>query len=313
MASITEKLAKKKLINPPSFVRSNTVYETVMGSVAYGVSTDTSDFDTVGVCIPPKHVIFPHLAGEIEGFGRQKNRFNVYQKHHIFDKDAQGGKGRTYDLNVYSIVHYFFLCMENNPNMVDSLFVPRECILSTTRIGEMIREHRHTFLHKGSWHRYKGYAYQQLNKMQKSDPQDGKRWKSIQQFGFDVKFAYHVVRLLYEAEMILTEHDLDLRRHREHLKAIRRGEVTQDEIKTWAAEKEKALEKAYETSTLQHSPDERAIKSLLIDCLEEHYGSLEGVIVRHGESTVILDEMVTLAERWTRLKAIAPIGLSTRD
>lgn len=309
MTSVVEKLTNKGLITPPDFVVSNTVYEVVMGSNAYGVSTDTSDFDTIGVCILPKHVVFPHLAGEIEGFGRQKKRFNVYQKHHIFDKDAQRGAGRTYDLNVYNIVHYFYLCMENNPNMVDSLFVPRECILSSTGIGEMIREKRHLFLHKGSWHRYKGYAYQQLSKMKKSKPV-GKRAELIERFGFDVKFAYHAVRLLYEAEMILLEHDLDLRRHREHLKAIRRGEVSEDEIRSWAAEKEKALERAYETSSLRYEPDELVLKNLLLDCLEQHYGNLAGAVVRQGEAATILDEMAELAERWNRLKSVTPVDLS---
>lgn len=39
------------------------MYETIMGSVAYGVNTDTSDFDTVGFCIPNKDIVFPHLRG----------------------------------------------------------------------------------------------------------------------------------------------------------------------------------------------------------------------------------------------------------
>jgi hypothetical protein len=46
------------------------MYETITGSYSYGVSTDTSDFDTVGVCIPYKDTNFPHLSGEIFGFGR---------------------------------------------------------------------------------------------------------------------------------------------------------------------------------------------------------------------------------------------------
>jgi hypothetical protein len=40
-----------------------------------------------------------------------------------------------------------------------------------------------------------------------------------------VKFAYHVIRLLGEAEQILLEGDIDLRRNSAQLKAIRRGDV----------------------------------------------------------------------------------------
>jgi hypothetical protein len=96
---------------------------------------------------------------------------------------------------------------------------------------------------------------------------------------FDLKFAMHLVRLAYEAEQILVHHDLDLRKNSEHLKAIRRGDIKEDEIRAWFSEKEKYLEKLYHESTLRYSPDEDAIKQLLFNCLEHHFGSLDKVII----------------------------------
>jgi hypothetical protein len=55
--------------------------------------------------------------------------------------------------------------MDNNPNMIDSLFVPRRCILHTTQIGEHVREYRKEFLHKGSWHKFKSYSFSQIHKL----------------------------------------------------------------------------------------------------------------------------------------------------
>ncbi len=132
-----------------------------MGSYAYGVSSDLSDTDIYGWCIPTKTILFPHLAGEIDGFGRQKKRFDNYQQHHIRDQSTN----REYDIDVYNIVRYFHLCMENNPNMIDSLFVPQRCILHMTPVAQMVRDRRREFLHKGSYHKLKGYAYAQLSKM----------------------------------------------------------------------------------------------------------------------------------------------------
>ena len=278
MPSTVQELTERQLVRPPSFLPQNTMYETIMGSVAYGVSSDTSDMDVYGFCMPPKNNIFPHLAGEIFGFGRQVQRFEQWQQHHIEDKDALRGKGRVYDLTVYSIVRYFQLCLENNPNMIDSLFTPHDCVLHITKIGEMVRGARRMFLHKGSWPKFKGYAYAQLHKM-KSREATGKRKHIIEQFGYDVKFGYHVIRLLDEAEQIMLEGNIDLRRNREQLKAIRRGDVPEADLMSMAAEKEKALERVYESSTLQHSPDESKIKELLLQCLEEHYGSMNGIIV----------------------------------
>jgi predicted nucleotidyltransferase len=293
MPSTIQQLAARGLISPPSFLPGNVHYETMTGSIAYGVSGDASDCDVYGFCIPPKDWIFPHLRGEIEGFGRQKKRFEQYQQHHIADAEA----GKQYDLAIYSIVKYFSLCMENNPNMIDSLFTPQFCVLHITRVGNMVRERRRLFLHKGSWHKFKGYAYSQLHKMSTKSPNAGSRRAAVvEQYGFDVKFAYHVVRLLSEIEQILTEHDLDLMRNREQLKAIRRGEVGEDWIRNWASEKEMQLEAAYSDSKLRYGPDETAIKELLLNCLEEHYGSLEGAIEIEDQAIKALRQIQEIVE-----------------
>jgi len=301
MPSCTEQLTKRGLIRPPDFVPSNVHYECLMGSHAYGTAIDSSDRDVYGFCIPRKDVVFPHLAGEINGFGRQKKRFDQFQQHHIQDPDALGGRGCEYDLSIYNIVRYLHLCLENNPNMLDSLFVPADCILHITAVGSMVRERRRQFLHKGAWPKLKGYAYSQLHKMASKD-REGKRLELYERFGFDVKFAAHTVRLLYEAEMILAEGDLDLRRHSEHLKAIRRGEVPEAEIRRWAADKERDLEALYAKSTLPWGPDEPAIKQLLLDCLEHHYGSLAGCILVPDAAEQTLGEIRDSLARYDRLK-----------
>lgn len=156
---VLKKLFEKKVAKCPHWLPDNTHYLCMMGSVAYGVSTDHSDRDIYGFGIPKKEMVFPHLAGEIMGFGRQKERFDQYQEHHLMDGDTE------YDFSVFSIVKYFHLAMENNPNLIDSLFVPADCVIHITAIGNMVREARHIFLHKGCWPKLKGYSYAQLNKM----------------------------------------------------------------------------------------------------------------------------------------------------
>ena len=145
MPSHVRTLAERGLIKPPVFLADNIHYEVMMGSIAYGVSNDSSDIDMYGFAIPPKEVVFQNLAGEIEGFGRQKQRFEQYQQHHVKDTGAE----KEYDISIYNIVKYFSLCMENNPNMVDSLFVPQTCVIHITTVGNMVREQRNLFLHKG--------------------------------------------------------------------------------------------------------------------------------------------------------------------
>jgi len=164
------------------------------------------------------------------------------------------------------------------------------------QIGEMVRENRKLFLHKGAWHKFKGYAYSQLHKMRTKDPH-GKRKEIREQYGFDMKFAYHVVRLLDEAEQILVHHDIDIQRAREHLKEIRHGNVPEEEIRRWATEKEHQLEVLYANSTLQHSPDEEKIKALLLQCLEHHYGSLDKAIIVPGAEKLALRQIAEIVDR----------------
>lgn len=286
---IIQELYKEKLISPPSFLPSNMAMLAITGSMSYGCNTDDSDLDMVGVCVPPKNYLFPTAYGEIEGFGYQRKRFEQWQNHHVKYKDKE------YDFSVYNIAKYFHLVMDGNPNMVDVLFVPRECIVFSTRLWEKVRENRHIFLSKKMWPRFKGYSYSQISKMS-SNKREGKRKKLYDEYGFDVKFGYNVVRLLLEVEQILAEGDLDLQRHKEQLKSIRKGEWTENEIKEWASEKEKDLEKLYHDSELRYSPNEEAIKSLLLECIKIHYGEINEC--RQDNSQKIISELEKIVERY---------------
>lgn len=292
MASVINRLDKLKLINPPAWLPNNTMFEGWTGSVAYGASSDNSDMDVIGFCMPPKDFVFPHLTGEIAGFGQQIQRFEQFQTHHVKDKST----GKEYDITVFSIVKFFQLAMENNPNMVDNLFLPRRCVLHSTAIYEHVRNNRRLFLHKGSYHKFRGYSMSQMSKINKgSNRSNPKRQASIDEFGFDVKFAYHVVRLLLEAEQIMATGDLVLDRDSEVYKAIRRGEWSLEQINKWAEEKERSLETLYAESKLPERPDEEAIKQVLVECMEMHYGSLEAAVVeqdKHGRLVRELQELV---------------------
>jgi uncharacterized protein len=293
---LLDKLRAANAIHCPKWLVSGCHYLTQMGSVSYGVSGESSDVDVYGFCIPPRDLVFPHLAGEIPGFGRQHERFDQWQQHHVLPPD---GREITYDFQVFGIVRYFQLCMECNPNMIDSLFTPRRCVLHSTPLGERVRESRKLFLHKGGWHKFRGYAYSQMHKIKgKVNASNPGRAATIAQFGYDLKFAYHVVRLLDEIEQIMVEHDLDLERNREQLKAIRRGEWTLDQIERHFEAKERALEQTYSASTLRHSPDEAAIKEVLLTCLEMHFGSIADAVRREPSVERLVREMQDVLARY---------------
>lgn len=322
MSSVYDKLVEKGLIiDYPSHLKNNVHYECMTGSIAYGVSDDTSDIDVYGFSIPPKHIIFPYSYGHIVGFGKKPYTFNQFQKHHIIDTN-----GKEYDISIYNIVRFFQLCSENNPNMVDALFVPHRCVLHSTSVGNHVRDYKHIFLSKLAYHKFRGYAFSQMKKMKDkkineyvdyckkfdipfdceeelflkpleviSDSEKrnreirymmsirndvfrngklSKRVFLVETYGYDVKFAYHVIRLIEECRMILEEHTLDLTRNRKMLRSIRNGEWTIDMIESYFENMMPVLEDCYNKSNLRYSVDEDHIRSLLLECIEMHYGSV---------------------------------------
>lgn len=300
MIHTVKELTNKGLISPPKFVQSNCCYQVIGGSVAYGCNIEggSSDVDLLGFCIPEKEMVFPHLSGEIIGFGQQKKKFDQYQQHHVFSKDDLGGNGRIYDITIFSIVKFFQLAMENNPNVLELLFVPQQCVIHTTQIGNMVRERRKDFLHKGIYHKMKGYSFAEKHKMLSKNPEIGSKRSEIREkYGWDLKHGYNVVRLLGECEQILIEHDLDLQRNKEMLKAIRRGEVPQEKVLEIFDQKEKYLEELYQKSTLRYGPDEPLIKQLLVDCLEHHYGNLSNVIKLEDRFEVAIKQIKEIVEK----------------
>lgn len=356
MPSHVRKLFDKKIAHCPPWLPDNIHLEVMMGSVAYGVSADSSDTDLYGFAIPLKDDVFPHLRGMIPGFDSPQ-RFQQWQEHHLFSPDDLGGKGRSYDCSIYNIVDFFRLCMDNNPNMVDSLFVPESCVLHITRIGQMVRDNRRLFLSKACFSRFRGYAYQQLHKAKNKaesdemkailnfedkhkiphsitmvevsdelslrsscDEAEGakihpdtevlREWMRLMEVGMaktkrfegvkihltDTKFLYHVVRLLDEVEQILETGDLDITRSREQMKAVRRGEMSEQDVRELFEVKSKTLEALYERCTLPWAAPKDQIRELLLNCLEAHYGSLANAIVRQDQSVNLLRQIHDLLE-----------------
>lgn len=281
--SVIAKLAELKILRCPEWLPSTVQYETIMGSVAYGANLEEkSDVDLYAVVIPPKDKIFPHLSGKIYGF----DKFDIFES---YQQTKITTEKESFDLTIYGIVRYFALCIENNPNMIDSLFTPIHCVRKLTQAGEILRDNRRLFLSKLCYSKFRGYAFSQLSKIKMLDNPNISLldvYKSVKYSArlektnqtIDWKFAYHIVRLLLEAEQILRDNDLELARDGQFLKSIRQGYMTVDEILVWFGDKEKYLDKLCQESVLPSRPDREKIRKVLCDCLACVYENLDEVI-----------------------------------
>lgn len=92
-----------------------------------------------------------------------------YTTAQLLSYKKQFERAKEWDLQIFSIVKFFELCRQNNPNMIDTLFTPENCVIHCTQIGRMVRDNRKLFLSKEAWKKFRGYAHAQLKKMNDKD------------------------------------------------------------------------------------------------------------------------------------------------
>ena len=261
----------------PNFISDESVSMlTVMGSRAYGTETPESDWDFYGVLVPPVDVVFPHLKGRITGFGKQVQEFNQSQGQHL---ENEGGE---FDVTIYNITRYFQLCMDGNPNMIDSLFTGDSSLVKCDNVGKIIRENRQLFLSQKCYHTFKGMAFSHMCRLNNRE-RIGKRAELINQYGYDVKDASHIIRLVEELKMILTQGDLDLKANSTLSLGVKQGLWKKEEVVKHFEQSMEMLDAMVESQNVSvpYSPDEGAIKRALEFCLEEKYGNLSNVGYRN--------------------------------
>lgn len=283
-------LAEKKLINPPYFLPDNICYLVTGGSKAYGVESESSDTDLLGVCFPTRSILFPHEAGFIKGFGTSPPNFETYQEHHIFSE------GKEYDISIHSIVKFFELCRTGNPNLIDILFAPEDCILTLTKSAMIFRDNRRLFLSKLMIPKFYGFARNHIRNIH-SYKAEGKRKELVEKFGYDTKDLAHTIRTMLAIKQILETLDYDIRKDRVLVQAIRDGKFSLKEGLRLFEELDLEVKKLESSSLLQEKPDEQELKSLLIKCLESHYGSLDRVINDDNKSKQVLREIYNTLNR----------------
>jgi predicted nucleotidyltransferase len=124
-----------------SYVENRIIFETIVGSQAYGINNKDSDVDKSGVMIPGIEYFY--------GLDRVE-QFNGYP-----DEDK----------TIYEIRKAIRLISDNNPNMMDLLWVPDRCVLKMTDYWQKIMDNRDLFVSKRCRYTFSGYAYAQLSRI----------------------------------------------------------------------------------------------------------------------------------------------------
>ncbi len=235
--------------------------ELISGSTAYGVPQTSSDTDIISIVVPPIEYLYPHLDGHIAGFFKPEKSFDVFTSHGMVID------GENYDLTVYSIQKFFELTYDNNPNMLELLWIEGDCILSSDNVGKYLIENRKKFISKKSYYKLKGYCTSQYERIKKST-----RTNLIEQFGYDTKNAYHAIRLVKQCASLLEHQDMQLTKYADLYTDIRCGVYTYDELTEIYYNELNIADDLFLKSDLPEVMDFNLAKSMLKDCIEIVYG-----------------------------------------
>lgn len=124
-----------------AFVTDELIFMTIAGSHMYGMATEESDIDKRGVCVPPKNVVM--------GFAR------VFNQQEFPNEDT----------TVFSLMKFMALACDNNPNIIELLFAPEDCIQTIHPTWERLLARRDEFLSAKCFHTFTGYAFSQLKRI----------------------------------------------------------------------------------------------------------------------------------------------------
>ena len=210
----------------------NVIYRCVVGSTAFGLSTDQSDVDRRGVYLPPATLHWS-LYGVPEQLENAANE-EVYW-------EAQ---------------KFLILALKANPNVLECLYTP--LVEHATPLAQELLALRERLLSKLVYQTYNGYVVSQFKKLQADLRNKGAiKWKHVM----------HLLRLLMAGITVLEEKRIPVLvdpAERDKLLTIRRGEMAFELADAWRLSLQEKFERAFERTTLPDRPDYAAANDWLL-------------------------------------------------
>jgi hypothetical protein len=236
------------------------ILRTVVGSQVHGLTIDgTDDRDEMGICIEP----LEYVIG-LERFEQYTCRTQP--------EGVRSGPGDL-DLVVYSLRKWMRLALHGNPTVLLPLFAPPESTLVINPVGVALRVFAPHIVSRDAGRRFLGYLHAQRQRMlgNRGQARLPNRPELVERFGYDTKYAGHMLRLGFQGCELLNTGQITLPMlpsQREHILAVRRGQVPLAQILGEVDGIEHVLRKLIETSPLPEHPDRTAANQFLIDAYQ---------------------------------------------
>ena len=205
-------------------------YRCVVGSTAYGLAQDHSDLDRRGFYLPPADFEWS-LSGVPEQL--ETDQEECY----------------------WELEKFIRLALKANPNILECLYSP--LVEHCTPLAEELIGAREMFLSQYAHRTYNAYVLSQFKKVEQDLRGHGEiRWKHVM----------HLIRMLLSGVTVLREGFVPLRvdQYRDRLLAIRRGEVSWEEVERWRLRLHSELDDAMNHTKLPAHPDYERANDFLV-------------------------------------------------
>ena len=140
-------------MNAQEIANRNKILEFRVGSHLYGTNTSTSDEDFSGVFIPDVKQLFGFEKIEQVDLSIKSKREDGKN-----DKDAV-------DIVLYEFRKFVRLALDNNPNIIEMLFVNPDNIVFSNEFGKMLLERAQLFPNIGLKQKFLAYEFSQKHRM----------------------------------------------------------------------------------------------------------------------------------------------------
>lgn len=248
---------------------SRTFLRGVVGSTAHGLHTDdgVDDRDEMGICIEPmanmigasefEQIIY-RTAAEREG------------KH-----DARSKAGDL-DLTVYSLRKWTRLALHGNPTVLLLLYLPPELCVTRNALAGQLQELAPHFLSREGGQRFLGYLTAQKQRLlgERGGDHGIRRQLLIEKYGYDTKYAMHMVRLGIQGVEWLKTGRLTLpmpEPERSWIRSIRVGQVSQQDVLTRAGELEREIKDLIDCGPLPFKANTEPVWAWVRSVYLEHW------------------------------------------
>lgn len=225
---------------------------TLSGSHAYGLADEYSDLDYIGVVVPPKEFILG---------------LNKWEHWNPKPGTLEGG----IDVSIYSLDKFIRLLYKQNPNIVETLFFyPSVLLYESTDFTSRIVDNRDQFATLKLLKAIKGFANGELQRLKaggSTRKMGAKRREAVEEFGYNVRAASHVLRLLFTANNWLRYGNYDpvlVGLDREEVLAVKKGRWSYGECIDAANDAFERLNELEEQVNLPKKPDFEFVNNILI-------------------------------------------------